>query len=387
MKHPASQDIIVTTHGRRQFLRLAAGIGTAGIAGGVLVACGGSDGGMESAAQLGTDFSACPVPEWSLYDSNRSSIGTVVVSNDAGKLYIKVTFSDTTARFAKLVFWAGTTWDPDGVTGACRPQLNENGGMWNYSSGAYESASHSYTIERSWTDVGVDAEALCDLDPAHQLPLHVVVYAQSTNGQAGFGGEQTGSSAGCNKQGNGPWWYYDDYTICCGVTPVAGSWSCKDSAFAYGTHILAAPRIHPQTGAVTNNPDKLPSLNLQGSNWGWAIQMTTPNDPAGTNYDLYSGAAQNDRDKGALIGSVHIVWTGTQATVTYTVTEGYALKKVDLYAGDSAPTTSAPGLFGNSITLAEGTRSYTFPSFELAETGTDGVWFVAHADVCEWITS
>ncbi|HRN76128.1 hypothetical protein [Ottowia sp.] len=50
MKHPASQDIIVTTHGRRQFLRLAAGIGTAGIAGGVLVACGGSDGGLESAA-------------------------------------------------------------------------------------------------------------------------------------------------------------------------------------------------------------------------------------------------------------------------------------------------------------------------------------------------
>lgn len=387
MKHPASQDIIVTTHGRRQFLRLAAGIGTAGIAGGVLVACGGSDGGLESAAALGTDFSACPAVEWDLRDGSGSAIGTVVVSNDAGKLYIKVTFSDTTARFAKLVFWAGTTWDPDGVTGACRPQLNEQGGMWDYSTNASGSASHSYTIERTWIDVGVDPEALCDLDPEDQLPLHVVIYAQSTDGQAGFGGEQTGSSTGCNKQGNGPWWYYGDYTICCGVTPVAGSWSCKDSAFAYGTHILAAPRIHPETGAVTNNPDKLPSLNLQGSNWGWAIQMTTPNDPAGTNYDLHSGAAQNLSSTDTLIGSVHIVWTGTQATVTYTVTEGYALKKVDLYAGDSAPTTSAPGRFGNSITLAEGTRSYTFPSFELANTGTDGVWFVAHADVCEWITS
>ncbi|HRN76129.1 hypothetical protein [Ottowia sp.] len=338
---------------------------------------------------MGTDFSGCTTAQWGLYRNNKNAFGTVEVWNDAYKLYIKVTFTDTTARFTKLVFWAGTTWDPDGVTGACRPQLNEQGGMWDYSTNASGSASHSYTIERTWTDVGVDADALCNLDPEDQLPLHVVIYAENDKNQAGFGGEQTGSSTGCNKQGNGPWWYYGDYTICCGVIPVAGSWSCGEGAYAFGTHILAAVDLNPKTGRPKNNPDNLPSLGLENSSWGWAIEMIAPNHEADLveqSYPLYMGAGQLDRDKGAVVGSVHIVWDGTNVTVRYTVNQGYALGELHLYAGDAEPATTAPGQWGRSFTPDAGSISYTFPTFALADTGSDGVWFIAKAELCQWVS-
>lgn len=384
MKHPASQDIIVTTHGRRQFLRLAAGIGTAGIAGGVLVACGGSDGGLESAAQLGTDFSGCTTARWGLYRNNKNAFGTVEVWNDAYKLYIKVTFTDTSAKFTKLLAWAGTSWDSISNQGNCRPNPG-NPQMWVYTSAAAAgSASNSFTIERDWIDVGVDPQTHCNLATEAQPPLHVVIYAENDKNQAGYGGEEQGKTE-CNNS----WWYFDDYTICCGVIPVAGSWSCGEGAYAFGTHILAAVDLNPKTGRPKNNPDSLPSLGLENSSWGWAIEMTAPNHEADLveqSYPLYMGAGQNDRDKGAVVGSVHIVWDGTNVTVGYTVNQGYALGELHLYAGDAEPATTAPGQWGRSFTPDAGSISYTFPTFALADTGSDGVWFVAKAELCQWVS-
>jgi hypothetical protein len=87
------------------------------------------------------------------------------------------------------------------------------------------------------------------------------------------------------------------------------------------------------------------------ANWGW----TNPIEPGTYNWPLWAGAGQCDTSKGTLVGTVTVVYDGTNVIVTYNVDAPYLLDETHVYAGyDMFPkdrkgnSTVAPGQYTNN---------------------------------------
>ncbi len=145
----------------------------------------------------------------------------------------------------------------------------------------------------------------------------------------------------------------------------------EETAYAKGGYIFAR---NPKA-----NPEHLPTLNLTQQQWGWAIKLT-----AGTKtYDIWAGAGLNKTANGEKVGTLTVLWNGTNATITYNMFAGYYLEEVHIYANDLQPKKVAPGKFGYPIggykVGAVSSYSTTVP---LADANEDGVvWLIAHAVV------
>ena len=95
-------------------------------------------------------------------------------------------------------------------------------------------------------------------------------------------------------------------------------------------------------------------------------------------YELWTGAGLNYTSKGKLVGSVTVNYSGTQATVTYTLNSGFSIEEAHIFAGDFKPTTLAPGQYGHTVYFDPFATSYT-ATFDVSDSNGDGVWFIAHA--------
>jgi hypothetical protein len=196
------------------------------------------------------------------------------------------------------------------------------------------------------------------------LNLYVVTHAevQMCNGasETAFGGPVPGPGT--------RWWFYGEYAVCCDGPPVI---EFCETAFAKGGWVFVTDN--------RANPEGLPSLKLIRNRWGWAINLTSTGT---TTYDIWAGAGLNKTSNGTKVGTLTVYWDGSNARVTYDLTRaGCTLKEVHLYAGDSKPTTTAPGQYGNLAYLDPKPITYTF-NVPLADTNGDGVWLIAHAVVC-----
>lgn len=83
--------------------------------------------------------------------------------------------------------------------------------------------------------------------------------------------------------------------------------------------------------------------------WGWTNGAMSADS---MEMDLYAGAAHCDLDKGTHVGTATVSYSGSEATITYSMAAGFALKEVHAYAGSSplpltkrGRPTVAPGRF------------------------------------------
>jgi hypothetical protein len=161
---------------------------------------------------------------------------------------------------------------------------------------------------------------------------------------------------------------YGVYTgKCCSVPPPpTGS---TETAFAKGGYVF--------TTETKSNPEGLPTLGLTRNRWGWAINLTSTGE---TTYPIYAGAGLNYISKGSLVGLLTVNWDGTNATITYLTYPGFLLSTVHIYAGDTKPTTIAPGLYGNTVDFDPKVNTYS-ATISVSDTDSDGIWIIAHAGV------
>ena len=161
------------------------------------------------------------------------------------------------------------------------------------------------------------------------------------------------------------------------VECVETSYDCE-TAFAYGTHIFGENWVGPRNNpSVNNNPDYLHALDI-GVRWGWVIHMTKPDVYESI---LYTGAGLNDINNGTAVGDMTIDWDGTVAEITIDLYHGYSLWEVHIYAGTTAPSTTAPGQYGNTFEYED----FKFSFKETFDVEGEEAWFIIHAVVCEGI--
>lgn len=307
----------------------------------------------------------CGTTSWNLTAGQTLDVGTVTVSNDAENIYVTFTLDDPdypNACFGTLHLWVGNNLDnvPSNPQGTPVPGhfCSADGGACMDVTGMT-----TYTFSIPFSDLNI-----VDVNQACGLTLYVVSHAEvdldCTDGDTGhetaFGGPNPGAG---NR-----WWFYGTYTVCCdfGNPPVP---FCQ-TAFAKGGYVWTTDK--------KSNPEKLPSLNLTKNRWGWAIKLTAA---GASSYDIYAGAGLNNTSKGTLVGTLSVNWDGSSATVIYDLTGGHCLEEVHIYAGDSAPTTIAPGQYGYIASFDPNASSHT-ATLPLSDASNDGVWLIAHGVVC-----
>jgi len=314
-----------------------------------------------------TVLAVCGSTTWQLTAGQTINVGTVTVSNDDTNVYVQYTLNTESypdATFGTLHVWLGNDLEnvpatPDGTPIPGQFDKSEGGASFD------ASGLTAYTFTIPFGDIGI-----VDTDEACGTELFVLTHAEvdldSTDGS-----DEHETAWGGPEEGTGPrWFFYGVYTICCDTTPPV---ICLDeTAFAKGNYVFTTNK--------RSNPEELESLKLTKNRWGWAINLL---DPGITQYDIYAGAGLNKVENGTKVGTLTIHYTGLSATITYTLLSGYTLQEVHVYAGDTPPTTVAPGQYGLPSEGYDANGAVTMTLFDvpLADTDGDGVWIIAHAVV------
>jgi hypothetical protein len=312
---------------------------------------------------------ACPPTVWDLTAGQTIKVGNVTVTNDANNIYVTYTLTQPCWEFGTLHLWIGSDLNnvPKNNQGIPVPgqfcQATGSGGACYTPSG---SGTTSYTFTIPFSQLGIqDVTLACGI-----TPLYIFTHAE-VNGTCNGNGSET--AWGGPTPGTGPrWYFYGSYTICCdnGNPPTP---KCT-TAFAKGGYVF--------TTDAKSNPEKLPTLGLIKNRWGWAINLKV----AGTTtYDIWAGAGLNNTANGAKVGTLTVTWDeGGGIKAIYTMAGNCKLREVHLYAGDSKPTTVAPGQYGYLDGFETLQSSYEFNVNVPSPTnaGADGIWLIAHAVVC-----
>lgn len=318
---------------RRLFLKMAgAGMGAMTLG---LMGCGGGEGTELVARSSGK--TTCEATTWQLTAGQTTDVGTVTVSNTATELTVTYTLTYSGATFGTLHLWVGDDLADVPKNGQGVPVP----GQFPYQHDASGQTSYTFTVPLS--ELGITT---CE-----PQTLYVVTHAEvnmdgSGTSETAFGGPNAG---------DGPrWWFYGAYTLCCATEEPEFR---SETAYAVGTTTFIA-------------------LNLTKGQWGWAIELQSPGT---TTYDILAGAGNNVG--GTHVGTLTVDWDGSQASVTWALTGGTLMSLAHLYAGDTPPTKTAPGLYGNTYSfdpwVSEATRTVAL----VDSADADGAWLVAHAEV------
>lgn len=104
------------------------------------------------------------------------------------------------------------------------------------------------------------------------------------------------------------------------------------------------------------------------SRWGWSIGPLAEGDYS---YDVYAGAGQCDINKGELVGTVDVSYSGGNVDVTYNIDSAYEVTETHTYAGTAMYPTKK-----GEPTVAPGQYSIT-------EDLSGEIYVIAHAVVCK----
>jgi hypothetical protein len=189
-------------------------------------------------------------------------------------------------------------------------------------------------------------------DKSFYLVAHAVVVKTKADGSVQ---KETGWSEGNRITNKGSWATISSFVFKCNDEGEPKSGGCET---AYGV------------GATT-----FIDANLTNSRWGWII---TVNQIGSFSTPIYAGAAQNDLNKGTLVGHLFYTFNGNSLNVTYVLLNGYKLYETHVYAGNSLPTTIAPGQYGHIHELNGASEDV----FSININGAP-IYLVAHAVVCE----
>lgn len=327
---------------RRSFLRLALGAGAgAVVGGGLLAACGGGD--PETADSREQPLNAtttCSPVNYPVVTPGGATVATMTVSNTTTTLNLNFAAAAGCA-LTNIYVWIGN--DP-----ASAPSNVYNNVDINAFPHKIAVASPGSSFELS---VPLDTISLPS-DPCTG-PLYIFTKVFTDCGY--------GWPAGGSTHLNFPYVAYQLCGLDCTVLE-----GCE-TAFAKGGYVFASD--------ARANPEGLASLGLARNRWGWAIRRTGTGT---TVHNIYAGAGQNNISRGTLVGTVSIGWDGTTATATYELASGVVMTEAHLYAGNTAPTTIAPGQYGNIASFLTPTSSHTFT----VPLSGDEAWFIVHAVVC-----
>jgi len=321
-------------------------------------------------AQLNSLFipdtpAVCEPVVWDLTAGQHNNVGTVEVTNDSTYLYVTYNLTWPDATFGTLHVWAGN----DLSSIPTNPQGIPVPGQFPYQHNAAGLTSYTFEIPlASLNAVDAYGKPVCDLS------LYVFTHAEVYMDSDGDGCKEWETAWGGDHPVNvgdpGRWYFFGQYTICCGdFPPPPVCWS--ETAFAKGTHVFAS--------TTKANPEGLLSLDLTKQRWGWAINLTQP--VTEQEYPIYAGAGLNDTTKGVEVGTLYVTWDGSSATVRYSLLPDYKLQEVHLYASDLKPTKIAPGRYGIARYYDAGASGDTFSVQTLTDTNSDGVWIIGHAVV------
>jgi hypothetical protein len=309
-------------------------------------------------AGAGASFAqTCGTTTWNLTAGQTIDVGSVTVGNDAENLYVTYKLDYPGAYFGTLHLWAGN----DIANVPANPQGTPVPGQFPFKYTPPDNTTTEYTFTIPFKDLLIqDVTKVCG------LKLHVVTHAEVNNvngkNETAFGGD---------KPGTGPrWWFHGEYSICCpSDSPDIGA--CE-TAFAKGGWVF--------TTDAKSNPERLPSLRLTKNRWGWAINLGSPGT---TTYDIWAGAGLNNTANGTKVGTLTVEWDGSLAEVTYTLSGGFVMEELHIYAGDAKPTTTAPGQYGYTRYFDPPVATHTAElQLEQAVGDIDGVWLIAHAVTC-----
>ncbi len=327
---------------------------------------------LAGAGQVFAQPLTCGTTTWDLTAGQYTDVGSIEVCNDLNNVYVKYTLDYPNATFGNLQMWAGNSLVnlPANQNGTPIPGqfCSALGGACFDATGL---RTYTFTIPFSSLSI-VDANAGCG------STIYVVTHAEvDMDGDPATPGHET--AFGGPTPGGGPrWWFYGQYAICCDFGAPPSDLGCNETAFAKGGYVWTTDR--------KSNPESLPSLGLIRSRWGWAINLQVADIGVPKTYDIWAGAGLNNTANGTKVGTLTVNWDGTNAAVTYTMLGNYKLQEVHLYAGDTAPTITAPGQYGYLDSFDPlGVSAYTF-NVPLADTnGTGGVWLIAHAVVSGFV--
>jgi hypothetical protein len=177
-------------------------------------------------------------------------------------------------------------------------------------------------------------------------------------------------------------------TLCDGIAPPPVGedppYNGCETAFAKFDNIDGIGYVF--TNKASANPESYLVLGIS-TRWGWAGNIKV--DSTYT-YDIWAAAGQNDTSNGFLVGHLNLTINENNVTVNYVMDEGFTMKELHIYAMDTPPTNTANGNYtygddaisGVFENLSGGDKKQFTLSFNLTDHDNDGLWFIAHADVC-----
>lgn len=313
---------------------------------------------MMAGSAIASIDTACGTTTWKLTAGQTIDVGTVAVSNDQTNLYVTYAITRPGTTFGTLHLWVGND-----LANVPETKNGSNAGIPIPGQFPYQTdatGKPSYTFAIPFSDLKIQ-----DVAKACPLALYVVAHAEViVDGQkeTAFGGDIAGVGS--------RWWFYGKYNVCCDVPPPPVISQCQ-TAFAKGNYVF--------TTDTKSNPEKLPSLKLTKNRWGWAINQTSQGTTA---YSIYAGAGLNNIANGTKVGALTVNWNGSTATVTYKLDDPAVMKELHVYAGDTQPTTVAPGQYGYTQYFDPATNTHT-ATFNVTDTNSDGIWVIGHAVTCK----
>lgn len=121
-------------------------------------------------------------------------------------------------------------------------------------------------------------------------------------------------------------------------------------------------------GTVCFIDDAILDEDTRANRWGWRIG---PLSEGTYTYNVYAAAGQCDIDKGYLVGTVEINYSGGTVTAVYDLIDGYTITEEHLYAGSAPYPTNKKG----SYTLAPG-------QMKVGKNLSGPIYVIAHSVIC-----
>lgn len=312
--------------------------------------------------QLGSGISSQTLYAGQTINAGTVSYDDIDTNNDNQVDALQITYSTTGGwELTEVHFFIGNALSDMPTNKSGNPQI----GLFPYVSGNIAGQT-SYSITIPFSTLGFSCPGPEDYYVAAHASLRKSLGGGSYQTETGWGNGQR-----LVQRGN--WAMFNLIYITCDPQPPTNLQAATETAFAFDGDLMGCFQNYPE---YLDNPMR----------WGWT------NGPYGSGsytWPIYAGAGLCDISKGTLVGNLTVNYTGSSATVTYTLsgnnpTTGlpYSLKEVHLYVGNNEfPTkngefTISPGQYPKKASGLDG-QTYSFTVNNLSGS----IYVIAHAVV------